>query len=252
MAIVQQLLINPAAKIIGFVGGKGRNYLANQLALELSRSGKKVIISSVGNEMLPTSGHIIHDKDENSLLERIGADSKIHSVIYGGLGVNDHFLEGINSKLARKIIRLEGIDFLLLFVETVQKISILNNKQIAHLSRSKLIEQLIYCFQLDLIDQAIDGDVVQDMDELFANFSKYRDRPTFSQQLICDYLVNKEKGAGNLFRQKWPASLVFTDVTNPLLENRAINLARDLFVSGIEYIYSANLKENLIKLVSPK
>ena len=61
-----------------------------------------------------------------------------------------------------------------------------------------------------------------------------------------DYLVDEENGALRLFKQKWPAFLIFTDINNIFLENRTINLTRVLGKTPIIEIYRANLKENMI------
>ena len=46
--------------------------------------------------------------------------------------------------------------------------------------------------------------------------------------------------------------MIFTDINNIFLENRAINLARDLFSTKIKIMFQANLKENRLKRVPHK
>jgi len=74
----------------------------------------------------------------------------------------------------------------------------------------------------------------------------------FSQEFIFHYLTDSENGAYPLFQQKWSTFLIFTDINNLLLENRSINLVRDLVSKKIQNIYQANLKDNRLKRISTK
>ncbi len=250
MSITQQLLLNPQAKIIGFTGGKGRNYLVNEFAEEFGRSGKKVVIGQLGKDLLPTSGRIVYSEKDDELLQKIEKELEETSVVYAGRGVKDHFVSGITAQIASKIINSGKVDYLLLVVGSPEKVSVFSHKHIARLAKMDFLDQLIYCFQIDYIDRELDREVAENPEEFLKNFPDFESSRVFDQQLIVRYLTDAEQGALSLFTQQWPGILVFTDVNNPLLENRSINLARDLFIHKIENIYFANLRNNLIKKVS--
>jgi hypothetical protein len=114
----------------------------------------------------------------------------------------------------------------------------------------KFLDELIYCFQIDYIDQPLSTNIVQNPDELLKRFPEYREKTVFTQELMVKYLLDEKNGALTLFKQQWPTYLIFTDITNVFLENRAINLSRDLLNSKIERIYRANLKDNMIVRIS--
>jgi hypothetical protein len=112
-----------------------------------------------------------------------------------------------------------------------------------------LIEQLIYCFRIDCIDTSVCQEVVSDVKEFAKNFKLYTKEKILKQQVVIDYLTDSKNGSLQLFKQKWPCLLVFTDVDSLRLENRAINISRDLNFPEFKYVFTANLKENLIKKV---
>ncbi|MEJ2049175.1 MAG: hypothetical protein P8Y60_04895, partial [Calditrichota bacterium] len=62
--MVKQLLLNDEFRVIGLLGGKGRNYLTNELAGTLAREGKRVVITHLETQMLPTSGKILFEKNK--------------------------------------------------------------------------------------------------------------------------------------------------------------------------------------------
>lgn len=249
MALVQQLFVNPQSRVIGFTGGKGRDYLINQLANELSRAGKRVVVTHLKNELLPVTGYIVYDDPEN-LLVRIESEIDTHPLIYAGREVKDHFITGITMTMARKIAGSKKVDFLLFIVGTMEKYSIYSRNRLNQLGKLALIDQLIYCFQMDWIDQVAGWDMVENYAEFSKEFAAFNNHKILNQKLMVAYLTDREKGANVLFRQGWPSVLVLTDIDNPFLENRAINLARDLSSHQMPFIFMANLKENLIKKIA--
>jgi hypothetical protein len=102
MALVKQLLLNKDFKVIGLLGGKGRNYLANELAGELAREGKHVVITHLEAQMLPTSGQIVFDKNKNNLLKKINGEIKKNPIIYAGLNLTEHPWTVLNRIWLRK------------------------------------------------------------------------------------------------------------------------------------------------------
>jgi hypothetical protein len=167
MALVKQLLLNKDFKVIGLLGGKGRNYLANELAGELAREGKHVVITHLEAQMLPTSGQIVFDKNKNNLLKKINGEIKKNPIIYAGLNLTEHLMDGIEPDMVKKVIGLENVDYLLLILGTNDKVSIFTKKQITAYSKLSFLDQMIYCFQLDYIDSAFsDGFLSNEKDFL--------------------------------------------------------------------------------------
>ena len=60
MSIDNQLLLNDETKILGFVGGMGRDYLADALSTALIRVNKKVVLSHIKKKMVPRLGSLLH------------------------------------------------------------------------------------------------------------------------------------------------------------------------------------------------
>jgi len=246
MAVSQQLLLNPDFKVIGFTGGKGRNYLLNLLAAELVHTGKKVIISNIGKDVLAPSGHILYQKNESKLLKEIKKEISKHPLIYAGTELKDYMISGISYKVITELKSSSICDHLLLILGNEEKRTIFSKREISSISQMNFLDELVYCFQLDLIDQPLDTNIVSRPDELLKRFPKYKTRKSLHQDLIINYLSDEKNGAVRLFQQKWPAFLIFTDINNVFLENRSINLTRDLVDSPIDRIYRANLKDNMI------
>ncbi len=252
MALVKQLLLNKEFKVIGLLGGKGRNYLANELAGELARDGKHVVITHLEAQMLPTSGQIVFDKNKNNLLKKINSEIKKNPIIYAGLNLTEHLMDGIEPDMVKKVVGLENVDYLVLILGTNDKVSIFTKKQIAAYSKLSFLDQMIYCFQLDYIDSAFSDGFISNEKDFLKQFPQYQQNPVVRYELIVEYLNDEKNGAKKLFQQKWPCVLVFTDITNLLLENKVINLSRDLFTRNFENLYQANFRENIIKPVSAK
>jgi hypothetical protein len=250
MAISQQLLMNPGLKVIGFAGGKGRNYLLNLLAGELVHSGKKVVISNIGKDVLAPSGHILYNKDESKLLKVIKKEILNNPLIYAGTELKDYMISGISNDTINELKASSICDHLLLILGNEEKRTLFSKREISSISHSQFLDEFIYCFQLDLIDQPLNSNIVNRPDELFKRFPQHKSNASFNQELIVDYLSDKKNGALRLFQQEWPTFLIFTDINNVFLENRTINLTRDLVNSAIDRIYWANLKENMIIRIS--
>ncbi len=252
MAILQQLLVNPEAKVIGFTGGRGRDHIANEFASELNRSGKNVLISHLKYDLLPTTGHIVYHDDPDELITLIEDAFKSHSTVYAGRGMNGHLVQGIQNKAVKKILEQSSVDNLLLIAGKAEKASIFPQKYLSEILKMSFLEELIYVFELDLIDEPLDEQMVENPAEFLDLFAGKERPDVLTQQLIEDYFLDTGKGARKLFRNQYTSVLVFTDVNNALLENRAINLTRNLNAPEFEHIYMANLKENLVKKVSTK
>jgi hypothetical protein len=246
MAISKQLLLDSGKKIIGFTGGKGRNYLLNLLASELINAGKKVVISNIGKDVLAPSGHILYDKDQTKLLKIIEKEIKEYPLVYAGTELKDYLISGISRDTIIKLKKSSLCDHLLLILGNEEKRTLFSKREIGSISRMSFLDQLIYCFQLDLIDQPLNSNIVARPEELLKRFPKQKAKKSFHQDLIVEYLINEENGALRFFKQKWPAFLIFTDINNIFLENRTINLTRLLGNTPINQIYRANLKENMI------
>lgn len=252
MAILHQLPEIEKAKVVGFIGGTGRNYFVNQIASESVHLQKKVVITHLVKDILAPSGHIIFDHDEKKLFGKIEKAASQHPIVYAGSALDDHFVTGVHRPLISDLIKSNKIDLILLILGNENETSLFSKTDLTSICKNTFLDQLIYCFQLDLVDQPITTQLAQKPKEILKNFPKYLDEKVFTQDFIFDYLTSPGIGAFNLFKQKWPAFLVFTDINNIFLENRSINIARDLSSRGIGNILQANLKQNLVKRIFPK
>jgi len=252
MTRIQQLLVSDSVRVIGFAGGKGRDYLSNWMASELSRSGKTVVISFLGDQMMAPAGYIVAENDEDALLAGIKTAVRENPLIFAGRGSTENFVKGISSSLAKEIYKLPEIDYLFLIVGSAEERSLLSSKTLTGISKLNYLDELIFCFQIDDIEQPLNSPELNPEENFFRDFPALKRFHNFDQQFIRKYLSTKEGGVLSLFQQKWPAVLVFTGVSNILLENHVINLTRDLFPQKIKSIYLTNLKEDLIKKVPCK
>lgn len=252
MSFTKKLLLNDEYKIIGLLGGKGRDFIANELAGELSREGKHVVITHLEKQMLPTSGMILFNENKNKLLKDIQSKIKRNPIIYVGIKLEDRLMTGIQPDMVKKIIELENVDYLLLILGAHDQVSIFPKKEINLISKLTFLDELIYCFQLDFIDSPMTPDFILDKKDFIKHFPQYKDHTTVRQNLMSEYLCDQKNGALKLFQQKWPCVLVFTDINNLLLENKVINLSRDLFSKSFKNIFQANFRDNLVKPVSAK
>ncbi len=248
MAISQQLLHESSARLIGFTGGKGRNYLLNQMASELAHFGKKVVIAHFDRQILAPSGYILYDKNEKTLVKKIEEKLDQQPVIFAATATQDHLVVGISPGTVERLSNSTKIDYIFLILGSEKKFSILSQKEITDHGKLKYLDQLIYVFQLDLIDQPLNGHMTTNLPVFIKNFPE----KSLTQETIVAYLTHPEKGAMKLFQKKWPTYLIFTDVNNMLLENRCINIARDLYSKNISHIFQSNLKDNIVKRIPSK
>ncbi|MFZ0390389.1 MAG: hypothetical protein WAN36_08000 [Calditrichia bacterium] len=253
MGLTQQLIRKPESKVIGFIGGKGRDYLVTQLANELVRSGKKTVISHFESNLLPSTGHIVYHDQAKSLLSTISEQIGSNPLLYAGKKLIDNLVQGITPTTARKIITLPEVDYLLLIVGPSEKYSIFSRQRIPEIEKMNIIDELVYCFQFDLMDEPELQDMLEDPQEFYKS-QPVPDGETGSidQNRILEYLTDEKNGLLKILQQKWPVTLVLTDIKNLFLENRAINFSRDLFKHDINNVYLGNLKENLLKSVQGK
>jgi hypothetical protein len=249
MVIAQQLLVNKAFRCIGFFGGKGRDHILNQFANELARLGKKIVISHIDKKILPSTGYIVYHKLEEKLHKLIEVEIQQHPIIYAGRTLEDYFLSGISSRLVKRLLKSKKVDYVLLVFGEEENTSIFTKRDIAELLKTDYIEELIYFFQIDKIDLPLSSQLTVKPSEFLKAFPQHGKENTLNHSLIIDYLTDPNHGAFKLFQQRWPVLLLLTDVDDFFLENRAINIARDLYSENIEYIYQANLKENMVKRI---
>jgi len=249
---MEQFILNPDIKTLGFVGGKGRNYIVNEIADFFKRSGFRVAVSHLGSEMLPLFGKIVQFNEEAELFTKVKEAFKENSIIYIGKEENQGFLKGIDLTIASKLSQSELIDYNLLILGPPGEFSIIPIKYINEICEISFLDQLVYCYQIDKIGKSFDKNFILDRESFNTNFPEFAQAQTINHQLIIKYLTSKAKGIFKFFQQNWPTALVFTDVNSVILENNAINLARELFTRKIHHIFLANLRENLIKRIPEK
>jgi hypothetical protein len=252
MPISQQLIENSNIRFIGFVGGKGRSHLINEVASGLAHNGKKIVLTNIERDILPPSGHIIFQKDHNKLLKQIERELKDNPIIYAGRELEDHFVVGVDSTMIEKLAGSKSIDYLFLIMGNSKSMSFLSPEEVTEIAQYLLLEELIYCFQFDMIDQMLGEQEIGEVAQFLKKFTEFKPEKAVSYELLLKYFTNSQYGVYNLFQQKWPAHLIFTDINNLLLENRCINFARDLQAHQIHHIWQANLKENMIKRISSR
>jgi hypothetical protein len=250
MTIENQLILFNEVKILGFTGGIGRDYLADAVSSALGRENKKVVFSHLKIDMVPRLGSLLLHTDRQKLISQIESYFENNNMVYVGKNSKQGFVEGIDVTTVKLLAQQKIIDYIFLFLGTPVEFSIFSPQTIHTILKTSCIEQLFYCFQIDKIDQELENSLFENESEFLDNFPKYKSINRFTHQLFLDYLTSQNKGILSLFKQKWPASIVFTDIKNELLENKVINLARELFPKQIKHIYFANIKENLVKKVA--
>lgn len=249
MAISQQLLSDPSVRLMGFTGGKGRNYLLNQLASELAHIGKKVVITHLDREILAPSGFILYQKNEKKLIREIEREIFQNPIIFAATDIQDHMVTGISIDTLLQLKNIPAIDAILVILGDEKINSILSREEIDTISELKSLDELIYAFQLDLIDQQLAPQMLDKLPGFMQNSIKKTPGQSFSQELLIEYLTDRRHGAFNLFQQLWPTYLIFTDITNILLENRCITIARDLHLKKIQHIFQSHLREKIVKRI---
>jgi hypothetical protein len=252
MPISQQLIENKEIRFVGFVGGKGRSHLINEVASGLAHSGKKIVLTNIERDILPPSGHIIFQKDHNKLLKQVEQELKVNPIIYAGRELEDHFVVGVDSSMIEKLAGSKRIDYLFLIMGNAKPESFLSPGEVTEITQYLPLEELIYCFQFDMIDQMLGEQEIAEVGQFLNTFIEFKPEKAVSYELLLKYFTDSQYGAYNLFQQKWSTHLIFTDINNPLLENRCINFARDLQAHNINHIWQANLKENMIKRISSR
>jgi len=252
MPILQQLIENDEIRLIGFAGGKGRGHLISALASELAHNGKKVVLTNIEKDILPPSGLIIFQKDQNKLLKQIEREIKENPIIYAGSELEDHFVSGVDSAMIEKLSESRHIDYLFLIMGNSKSISFLSLSEMSEITKYERIQQLVYCFQFDMIDQVLGEQDLGEVTPVLNHFAEFKPDKAISHELMLKYFTDAAHGSYKLFQQKWPAHLILTDINNLLLENRCINFARDLQTYQINHIWQANLKENMIKRISSR
>jgi len=90
---------------------------------------------------------------------------------------------------------------------------------------------------------------LKDSTKFLPRFPHYGKDRILSQQLIIEYFTDPRNGILEIFKLKWPVLLVLTDIDNIFLENRVINIARDLYHYNFENIFQANLQESIVKRI---
>ncbi len=251
MTLKENLMVEGNFRTIGFAGGKGKNYLLDKLSFDLARQGKRIVISHIEEKIFPATGHIVFKPNESDLLRKIESELKEHSIIYAGRALDDNFLEGIRQSTVKKIMASDVVDHIMLIFGE-EEVSLLTKTEVDNLLKIKYLHELVYCLQLDHIDQKLNSEVVSDISEFLKRFPKYHKDKIYSHQLIVDYISDENNGICKLFKQRFPTLLVFTDISNLLLENRAINIGRDLYQRKFNLIFQANLQDNIVKKVSTR
>lgn len=250
MSFSQLLEIDANARVIGFTGGSGRNYLLEQLASDLARRGKRIIVSHLQGKLLPITGEIICREDPAELIEEARAKSQPGSVLCLGKRMEQHFAQSPDKRFFQRLIKENFYDYLFIVLGAMGSYSFISEKSIRQLKRILFLDRLIYTMPIDLLDQVISDENVENLKEFSALFVGTAAPIVVTPTLIAEYLTSGKLPWKEIFLGKMPVDFVLTNVNNVLLENRAINLARELEARGISLIYTANFKDNLIKRIT--
>ncbi|GAB4375923.1 MAG: hypothetical protein Kow0042_21750 [Calditrichia bacterium] len=252
MSISDQLLLAPENRIVGWVGGKGRDYFLRILASDLDRQGKKVVLSHFHYNRLPPIGKIVVEENPKTIQQKLKTLLREESILYIGRMFNENLLSGIDQEYLNELMAVEEIDYIFLNVGPIQEYSFLTKKSISSVIQTKNLNQLLYFFQVDVLDGMMEHSVIENPTAFLQQFPKKYRGKTFTLPLMLSYLTEVANGASRFFKQKWPAALILTAVDSVLVENKAVNFARELFARGIEHIFLANIREESVKKVPIK
>ncbi len=242
----ETLVLDPRFRTFAFAGGRGRKYLIRKLAEELSRRGKKVLITGLDSIKLPVAGAIVVGQDIPVLLNQVTRTFEQESVVDAGKGLMDAMLVGFNLKELQEIQRHCPADYLLIELGGSQEKPIVDARLAKTWARTRIWDQFIFCMEIRLIDSQLTVQTAED----FKRFSRDFDQ-TFTQETFLQYLLDESRGLGKLFKASWPILFLFTDVETTPLENRALALAKELYQKGITHLALANVKENSIRKLKP-
>lgn len=246
MAVLSQLRMDPEFHTFAFAGGKGRGHLMRKMTDELVREGKRVLITGLNAKKLPVSGSLIIAKDADILVSQIQKEAAKNPVVYVGKNIDDNIVTGFQADELKTIMaQLEDFEVLIELGTATEKM-ISDPTTISRWLKDDIWDELIYCFEISIIDSSLSESYVENLSRFTKNFPR---GSTLSQEKFLTYLTNPKIGMGKLFNQKWPTILVFTDAHLVSLENRAISLAREAIRKGIKHIALADWETDLIKKI---
>ncbi|RMF59808.1 MAG: hypothetical protein D6748_05500, partial [Calditrichaeota bacterium] len=129
--------------------------------------------------------------------------------------------------------------------------SLLNSpEEIQELIKHDIWDEVVFYFPMEYIDHPL-TDGLQKPLKKFRR--KYPDLKILAHDLVIDYFVDSRRGIGKLFHRKKETILFLGSVNSTYRENRAIQLANDLYEKGIQHIVLGDVDTNtIIKVYSPE
>ena len=244
MVLTGRLLLEPAASILAFAGGKGRLGLLRRVAEELTRDGRQVTIVSSLPQKLPYTGELVVGTSLDLLLPQINAAFERTPLVYAGSKIANQMLSGFNITSLRGLCKSFPGDYLLIDLDRMNA-SLFNNK--CHYR--KFIarppwHQAIAVFDLSLLDGVA---LRQQVEDLPAFQKGYPGVDRVDARTLVDFLCDRQAGMGDLFGAPKATLAVLLGVETVLQENRALTIARELQAGGVEHIALADLETNMIK-----
>ncbi len=249
MRLIEDLLVSPKDRCLAFAGDQNRQYLIEWVAEELARLGKRVVVTHPRELLLPSTGHIVIERNFEALQKEFSRRLTDQTVIYLGKGISDNQVKGLSEKEIEKIKSFNQVDFLLVDVPGRTSSALLTREEIEQLANWEFIDNLVYCIALEQMDSEISEVRIRHPQELLEDFPSLFVDGILTQESFIRYLTDDQRGLMKLFRQCKHYVIILSIGEQLVMENRGISFARELSQFNLKPVYLANLRENLFKRI---
>ncbi|GAB4327039.1 MAG: hypothetical protein Kow0037_00310 [Calditrichia bacterium] len=248
MALTKTLLNDSEARVIGLMGGKGRDFLATEIASELQKAGKTVVVTHQFPKTLPLFAPVVCEKTPAKLKNCVSRHLQEGEAVFVGCEMKDDMASGIKDSQLKALLELENLDYLLLLLGSPETHSLQAEKHFRIAAENKFLDLMFYVFQATAISEKEINRVADPGMEWLKKLGDAAEKP-LEINLALEYLSENPETCARLKEAEYPVELILTDVNGILAENIALNLARELASFFYRNIYLADLKETQIKKV---
>ncbi|RMI12896.1 MAG: hypothetical protein D6681_06270 [Calditrichaeota bacterium] len=233
MSILNQLLVEPEARIIAFGGGKGRQALIRRFVVEQARRGKRGMIALTGIRKPPPAGALILARDMELLSDLMLRESAEQSFVYLARETEGPLIRGLLPEDLARLTRQLPTDYLVVDLGVHPEAALIDPRRVEEWAEQGRWGQLIYALDISVIDAPVETGVVENPEHFRREFPE---AATLTRPVLMEYLTDTSRGMGSLFHQAWPALLFLSGVERAAEENLAITFARELAARGICHV----------------
>lgn len=248
MALAKTLLTDSNMRVIGLMGGKGRDFLATEIASELQKSDKKVVVAHQFPKILPLFAPVVCEKTPAKLKKSVWEHLQEGEAVFVGCELKEDMASGIKDSQLQTLYEMAEIDYLILLLGSPETHSFQLESHFQNVVKNKYLDVLFYVFQATAISEKEVKRLADPAMEWLNRLGDAADKP-LEINLALDYLKNLPGACAQLKQADFPIELILTDVNGILAENKALNLSRELAGSFYRNIFLADLKEAQIKKV---